>query len=172
MKRPRKGMNRVLRGLLAVELLLLGSFGVYRALHPVHDGIQRESSRWRSATLLESKGAARSIKAQLDDFRKGDYRSAITWQSQSLKEIFPSIGQFRHMMITQYPQFAQYKSVEFGPAVADEYGDHVRASIRLTGQDGVKVSAVYEMVLEEGAYRIRGVALGESRPEPLSGISS
>ena len=71
MARPRKGMNRVLRWLLVAEGLLLGSFGIYRALHPVHDRLQ-EQPQWRAATLLESKGAAQSIKAQLDAFRKGD----------------------------------------------------------------------------------------------------
>ena len=169
---PRRKFNRALRALLAVEFVCLVVFLGYRVLHPVHAGPEVGPVHWRMATELERKAAARSIQAQLDAFRKDDYRTAITWQSQSLKEIFPSIDQFRHMMITGYPQFAHYKSVEFGPAQADESGDHVRMMIHLTGRDGIKVSALYEMVLEEGAYRVRGVSGGVSRPDVGPGISS
>lgn len=120
-------------------------------------------SSGRPAKPTERKAAIASIEAQLKAFQKDDFKKAENYQSAGLKQNFASTEEFRRMMKTAYPQFTNYKSVTFGPAIADTSGQHVAVPVSLTGKDGVVVRALYLMVLEGKTYHVEGVS-GGARP--------
>jgi hypothetical protein len=112
------------------------------------------------------------IRAQLQAFAKGDYQAAMKYQSQNLRQFFPTVAQFRQMIITGYPEFAHYKSVKFEDVRADQKGEHAAVQVTLTGQDGVTINALYRMVREGIAYKVEGVMGGNPHMlPPASGPS-
>ena len=113
---------------------------------------------WKTATPAQRAAAATSIRAQLDAFKRDDWAKAATFQSDDLKRNFGSLAQFRAVIETNYPQFADYASIAFDAARAR--GERVEIMVRLVGRDGVKVSAIYLMRKERGIYRIEGVQGG------------
>lgn len=127
--------------------------------------------KMRPAKAAERTAAIGSIQAQLKAFGRGDYKTAVAYQSAGLKKNFPSPDAFRAMMTRTYPQFAHYKAVTFGPAESDGTGTHLAIIATITGQDGVKVRAVYMMVRESKVYRVEGVAGGAQLPLMDSGAS-
>lgn len=122
----------------------------------------------RTATPGERQAAAAAIRAQLDAFKKDDYKRAMIYQSKELRKNFDSLEKFRAMMRQNYPQFTQYKKVDFGPSLAQGEGETTNfiMPVLLTGQDGMKVQATYVMVKEDGAYRVAGVLGGASPDAP------
>jgi len=125
---------------------------------------QTTSIPLRPAKPLERQAAILSIQTQLKAFARDDYKTAITYQSAGLKKNFASPDAFRTMMVRAYPEFAHYKSVQFGPARADAAGTHIAIPAAVTGQDGVTVRAFYFLVRENKTYRIEGVQGGVQRP--------
>lgn len=113
---------------------------------------------WKPANSAQRAAAAASIRAQLDAFKKDDWAKAATYQSEGLRRNFGTIAQFRAVIETNYPQFAKYKAVTFDEARAR--GENVEIRVRLTGQDGVKLRAIYLMKKEKGLYRVEGVQGG------------
>lgn len=122
----------------------------------------RHAGAGRAATTAERRAAAASIIAQLEAFKADDYILAATYQSQSLKANFGSTEAFRRMIQANYPQFAHYKKASFGKFETQGKGEIISAPIVLVGADGVKVRAVYTMVLEKGKYRVASVNGGAS----------
>lgn len=140
---------------------------------PAHAESQRPADAhdsWKPASKFQKAQAAKSITAQLEAFKKDDYVTAVKFQSSTLRHNFASVAQFRQMMNRAYPQFAHYKTVEYGAAVASPDGQYVNLAVRVTGRDGIKVRAVYVMRRENGLYRVDSVAGGEPRASP--GISA
>lgn len=134
----------------------------YVALAAMAD-VDLRDPEFRAATADERKKATESIEAQLKAFKADDYRAAEKYQSEGLRGNFNDLGQFRRMMQTVYPQFANYRSVSFGQATANKDGSLVRVAAIITGVDGKTVRAVYDMVLEQGTYRVSGVDGGVPR---------
>ena len=128
-------------------------------------------AKMRPAKTAERQAAISSIQAQLKAFGRDDYKTAVTYQSAGLRKNFPSAEAFRAMMVQTYPEFAHYKTVTFGPAQSDPTGTHVAILATVTGQDGVKVRAVYLMVREAKIYRVEGVAGGAQMPLEDNGSS-
>ncbi len=118
----------------------------------------------RPAKAAERTAAISSIQAQLKAFGRDDYKTAITYQSSSLKKNFASPLQFRAMIVQVYPEFAHSRHVAFGPAQTDAAGTHLAIPTAVTGQDGITVHAVYLMVREGKVYRVDGVAGGAIAP--------
>jgi len=114
------------------------------------------------------RAAVAAIQAQLQAFARGDYLTAIKYQSAGLKQNFGSPDAFRQMMEGAYPEFAHYKKVKFGLVRADMAGQRVLVPVDLTGQDGVTVRAAYLMVREGKVYRVQGVVGGGHRPLPIA----
>ncbi len=127
--------------------------------------------KMRPARAADRAAAVSSIQAQLKAFGRDDYKTAVTYQSAGLRKNFPSTEAFRAMMTRTYPEFAHYKAVTFGPAESDGTGTHLAIIASITGQDGVKVRAVYMMVREAKVYRVEGVAGGAQLPPQDSGAS-
>ena len=118
----------------------------------------------RPAKAAERAAAINSIQIQLKAFRKGDYKTAVTYQSAGLRHMFASTDAFRAMMLRMYPQFAHFKSVQFSVASCDSSGAHLAIPAAITGQDGVTIHAVYLMVREGKVYHVEGVAGGAQAP--------
>ncbi len=114
------------------------------------------------------RAAVAAIQAQLQAFARGDYQTAIKYQSMGLKQNFGSPDAFRQMMEGTYPEFAHYKKVIFGTIRSDISGQRVLVPVSLTGQDGVSIRAAYLMVREGKAYRVQGVVGGGHRPVPIA----
>ena len=170
MKRQSGLWKHVMAGILLVAFAAMWNVQYHRAQAAKEDSQRRhrhERHRWRDATPEERRAAIASIRGQLDAFRRDDYEKAAFYQSSSLRSLFPSPGAFRRMITTRYPQFARYKTVEFGRARADKEGSYVSVRARLTGRDGVAMRAMYMMVREGEEYRVEGVIGGGlASPEP------
>jgi len=146
-------MNRLL---LPVTLSALAAASAAFAQDPVPADMHPAKATDRAAAIS-------SIKAQLKAFGRDDYKTAVTYQSAGLKGNFPSTEAFRSMMVRTYPEFAHSKAATFGPAQSDATGTHLVILAAVTGQDGVKVRAIYMMVREGKVYRVEGVADNRSR---------
>lgn len=122
----------------------------------------------RAATAAERKAASIAIRAQLDAFKKDDYKRAMIYQSKGLRKNFGTPEKFRAMMRFNYPQFAQYQKVEFGKSLAQGEGAETSLimPISLTGTDGIEVQATYVMVKEDGQYRVASVLGGNAPGAP------
>ena len=127
-----------------------------------------DAGKMRPARAAERQGAAASITAQLKAFQKDDFQKAAQYQSANLKRNFPSVAAFRQMMKAGYPEFTNYKSVQFGDARADASGLHVLMPVTLVGHDGVTLRALYLMVREGRTYHVDGVMGGARPPSPVA----
>ncbi len=112
---------------------------------------------WKASGAKEKAAAQKAISDQLAAFRKDDYKSAARWQSRGLRDNFPSIEAFRSAITQGYPQFAHSKSVRYGKSVMTPDGVHLQIQVFVTGQDDVKVAALYFMAREDGLYRVESV---------------
>lgn len=118
--------------------------------------------QWRQATVVETKAVTSSITAQLEAFKRDDYKTATKYQSARLRQNFGSVEKFRAMIRNGYPHFAHYKKVRFGPVQADEKGRLALVAVNIVGVDGKLAAADYQMVLEQGLWRVAGVAGGNA----------
>jgi len=158
--------DRAFRGVqIAVILVVIGAIAWRWHADSSSRQWRDEDGVWRPATTEERKAAITSIKAQLDAFRRNDYDRAVFYQSSNLRRQFPSVAIFRRTIKSSYPQFADYKTVDFGHGRSTPDGSHLKMRVWLTGRDGVTVRAVYLMVLEEKVFRVDGV-IGGIPPEP------
>jgi outer membrane receptor for Fe3+-dicitrate len=183
---------KVSLGVLALLLLIaVATWGWYFATRPaplskekiltaqprrVVPGQKSKPMQWRPANAKERAAAIKSIVGQLEAFKADRYEVATRFQSRALKNNFSSVENFRRVIKQVYPQFARYKNAKFGTSRASSDSQRVQIEIQLTGQDNVKVRAMYDMVLEDGIYRVAGVNGGEtlrdtpppqSTPEPV-----
>lgn len=129
-------------------------------LLPSAKGQEPASAPTRPAKAVERLAAISSVQAQLQAFRKDDYKTAVSYQSAGMRHKFTSLAVFRTMMLKVYPEFAHSKSVRFGPANCDATGLHLAIPAAVTGQDGITVNALYLLVREGKVYHIEGVAGG------------
>jgi|GEM_PF-1527007 hypothetical protein len=113
--------------------------------------------RWHPANMAVASAAEKSIVTQLMAFKKDDYDKAALYESHMLKRntIF-----FREMMRSQYPEFADYRHVIFGPIGASKDAQMAQVDVQVTGVDGITVCALYTMVKEDSIYRVADVQGG------------
>jgi hypothetical protein len=104
--------------------------------------------------------ARASVPAQLDAFRAGDFDRAYTYASATIREQFGRAA-FERMVRLGYPQIAAPASFTVDGAERAPDGT-IYLFLRIRGRDGSGVEAVYEMVSEDGAWKINGVV---TRPE-------
>jgi hypothetical protein len=179
-------MKRYYIGVLAVLLVVaLGAWGWYFLTRepphferivvlPKRQLLRRPSTlQWRAAAAKERGAAIASVVAQLKAFKTDDYELAVKYQSSALKQNFPSVQEFRRVIQNSYPEFAHYKTANFGAARATKNGAIIELPIILVGSNGATVRAVYSMILENGSYRVSGVSGGNARqpaPEVPHGV--
>ena len=124
---------------------------------------------WKEAPTKEKEAAQKIIMAQLEAFKADDYDEAVKYQAAGLRGSFASTEQFRQVIKTNYPQFANYKSVQWGEARID--GPMLQIKIVITGKDDVQIAALYSMIKEDVGekgetkleYRVNGVSGGSKQ---------
>ena len=100
------------------------------------------------------------IVRQLAAFRAGDYRTAYSFASQEIQSLF-DLPAFERMVKGGYPQIARSTDAWVTEVNLAPNG-RLFVRLRIRGADGVFVQALYEMVWEEGSWRINGVV---ARPD-------
>src|SRR6266436_6272615 len=110
---------------------------------------------WAQKSMPVPKEATEPVMGQLEAFRRGDFDTAYTFASSEIKELFDR---------------SAFESVA-GSTVAPN--GHVYLQIKIRGSNGNSIEALYEMVLENGQWKINGVSakpdpgLVQRRPFPL-----
>ncbi len=115
------------------------------------------SGGWQPAPSALGALAHQTVAGQLAALKAGDGPKAWAYQSRGLRQNFSSPSLLIQSISSQYPEFVHYRHVEYGPMLADKSGQQVRALIRLHGDNGNRVQAVYLLVREAGNYKVNGV---------------
>ena len=140
----------------------------------------RTASRWLAALLLVSGGllpgatgalaqpldadaqaAGRVVLQQLEAFRHDDFATAYTFASVNVRQMFDRAG-FEQMVRGGYPEIAHSASATIDGSRRGDAGE-IYLFIRVLGDNGRAIEAVYELVPEGGGWRINGVV---TRPDP------
>ena len=105
----------------------------------------------------ERRGAAMQqvVLDQLAAFRRGDWTTAYGYASQTIQAQF-SPEAFRTMVTRGYAQIADSLGATVERTVADD-PQRGYVQVRVHGRDGETIEAFYELVDEQGAWRINGV---------------
>lgn len=109
---------------------------------------------------LDLKAAADTVLAQLDAFRRGDYDTAYTLASETIRQIFDRQG-FERMVRAGYPEIARSRSAVIESAAVAPDG-RAFVILKIGGANGNRVEAIYELVWEDDRWKIGGVV---SRPD-------
>jgi hypothetical protein len=108
--------------------------------------------------------ATEVVMRQLDAFRRNDFDTAYTFASTMIRDMFDRQA-FERMVRTGYPEIASSVSAfvsEF--VVAPNGGVYLR--LRIGGVNGNRIEAIYEMIREDGHWRINGVVAKPDASEP------
>jgi hypothetical protein len=109
------------------------------------------------------KGAmARAVLDQLAAFRRGDWAAAYTFASAGIRARFDAEA-FREMVSHGYAPIARpARGTVLRAEVVDPHRGFVE--IRVEGRDGETVDALYELVDEQGAWKVNGVLTRPAAP--------
>lgn len=117
---------------------------------PAPDSIEESAAR----------AATKTVMRQLEAFRRGDFIAAYAFASAEIKRMVDHAG-FERMVTGGYPEIARSVSaVVTDRRPTPNGGLYLHLSIR--GENGSAVEALYEMVREDGAWKINGVV---TRPD-------
>ena len=111
---------------------------------------------------------------QLAAFRRGDFGAAYGFASATIRTQF-TLEAFQEMVTRGYAPIARSaRGTVLGTRLLD--AQHGYVEIRVVGQDGQSIDALYELVDEQGEWKINGVltrptepgetARGRARPAP------
>ena len=107
------------------------------------------------------KEATEPVMKQLEAFRRGDFDTAYTFASSEIKELFDRSA-FEQMVKNGYPEIARSTFASVAGSTVAPNG-HVYLQIKIRGSNGNSIEALYEMVLENGQWKINGVS---AKPDP------
>jgi Domain of unknown function (DUF4864) len=139
------------RGLAVAVLLVLAAAGAALA----QSDAEREAAAMRQ-TVLD----------QLEAFRRGDWAAAYGYASESIQKQFTPEA-FREMVTRGYAPIAASSRATVRRTLLDVPG-HGFVKVRVYGQDGETIDALYELVEEKGAWRINGVV---AKPAPAGELT-
>jgi uncharacterized protein DUF4864 len=115
----------------------------------------------RGQTDPDVEAATRVVMSQLDAFRRDDYDTAYTFASAMIRDLFDR-ARFETMVRTGYPEIARSAAAFVAKSQAAPDGT-LHLHLRIRGESGSAIEALYEMVREDGQWRINGVV---TRPDP------
>ena len=104
--------------------------------------------------------AGRVVMQQLEAFRRDDFDTAFTFASSTIHDMFDR-ARFEAMVRGGYPEIAQSVRATIDGSKRGDAGE-LYLFVRVHGVNGRAVEAVYEMVNEDGRWRINGVV---TRPD-------
>jgi Domain of unknown function (DUF4864) len=97
------------------------------------------------------------ITSQLDAFNGNDGASAFSQASPMIQGMFRDPGTFLGMVQSGYPQIYRSRSAKF--LKLGTVNGRLVQTVLIEGADGAFVTAAYEMIEIDGAWRINGVSL-------------
>jgi Domain of unknown function (DUF4864) len=98
---------------------------------------------------------ARTVLDQLEAFRRGDWATAYGYASSAIQTQFPPEA-FRAMVMGGYAPIARSVSATVSRTEALD-AQHGLVEVRVEGENGETIDALYELVEEHGAWRVNGV---------------
>jgi len=104
--------------------------------------------------------AGRIVMQQLEAFRRDDFETAFTFASSTIHDMFDT-ARFEAMVRGGYPEIARSVSASIDGSKRGDAGE-LYLFVRVRGVNGRAVEAVYELVRENGRWRINGVV---TRPD-------
>ncbi|SRR5258706_15671745 len=104
--------------------------------------------------------AGRVVMQQLDAFRRDDFQAAFTFASRTIHDLFDA-ARFETMVRGSYPEIARSVRANIDGSKRGDAGE-LYLFLHVHGENGRAIEAVYEMIKENGAWRINGVV---SRPD-------
>lgn len=109
----------------------------------------------------DEKAAAEPVLRQLEAFRRNDYDTAYTFASAQIRQLFDRAA-FERMVKSGYPEIADSLRAT---VIATRVGPdgHVYLVIKIRGANGQPVEAIYDMIQEDGSWKINGVV---AKPDP------
>jgi Domain of unknown function (DUF4864) len=116
---------------------------------------------WGQAPKTAPKEAAEPVMKQLEAFRRGDFDTAYTFASSDIKQQFDRPA-FEHMVKNGYPEIARSTFATVAGSTMAPNG-HAFLSIKIRGANGNSIEALYELVLENGQWKINSVS---AKPDP------
>jgi Domain of unknown function (DUF4864) len=97
------------------------------------------------------------INRQLDAFNRDDTATAFSQASPMIQDMFGQAERFSGMVQSGYPQIYRSRAATF--LKLETIDGRLLQSVLIEGLDGTFVSALYEMVEVDGAWRINGCTL-------------
>ena len=107
------------------------------------------------------KEASEPVLKQLEAFRRGDFDTAYTFASSDIKQQFDRPA-FEYMVRNGYPEIARSTFATVAGSTIAPNG-HAYLSLKIRGANGNSIEALYELVLENGQWKINGVS---AKPDP------
>jgi uncharacterized protein DUF4864 len=108
-----------------------------------------------SATEQQVAAMQQTVLDQLAAFRRGDWAAAYAFASETIRGQF-TLDTFREMVSRGYAPIAQSAAATvLGTEVVGAGRGYV--AVRVQGQNGQTVDALYDLVEERGAWKINGV---------------
>jgi hypothetical protein len=116
---------------------------------------------WAQTPTPAPKEVAEPVMKQLEAFRRGDFDTAYTFASSDIKQQFDRPA-FEHMVKNCYPEIARSTFATVAGSTMAPNG-HAYLQIKIRGANGNSIEALYELVLENGQWKINGVS---AKPDP------
>ena len=110
-----------------------------------------------------SQRARDTVLEQLAAFRRGDFDAAYAFASAMIHQMFDRQS-FETMVRGGYPEIARSSHATIAATEAGP-GGSVYVFVTVVGDNGRIVEARYELVLEDGRFKVNGVL---TRPAPAS----
>jgi hypothetical protein len=117
-------------------------------------------------------GAAmtRTVLDQLAAFRRDDWTGAYAFASASIQAQFGPEA-FRAMVTQGYAQIARSRAATVG-RVESLDSHHGLVEVRVEGENGETIDALYELVEEQGAWRVNGVLTRPVERGPTASVGT
>ena len=112
---------------------------------------------WHPASPALSALAHSVVAGQITALAAGDGPKAWGYQGPMLRQNFGSPARFMQIMSSQYPEFLHPNRVEYRPVLTDQSGTQAREGVILEGKNGRRVWAGYQLVRENGQFKVGGV---------------
>jgi len=112
-------------------------------------------------SAVDAKAVAEPITRQLEAFRRDDYDTAYAFASAGVRQAFDRHG-FERMVKGGYPEIAHSISA-FVSRTSGGPDGHVFVHVKIQGENGNSIEALYDMVQESDGWRINGVV---TKPDP------
>lgn len=115
---------------------------------------------WHVAGGPARRAALTAITSQLAALRTGNAERAWFYQSRGLHRNFASAQQFTQMIQRGYPEFGHSRAAAFSPVLMDQTEDQAAVVVTVMGEDGRQARGFYQLIREDGGYKVAGVAGG------------